>query len=93
MRRAARVDSNHGEIVSTLRRLGATVQDASRMGGGFPDLVVGFRGRTLLVEVKDSAKPPSARQLTPDQERWHSRWRGQVCIVSSVDEALALLNS
>jgi hypothetical protein len=92
MRRAARVDANHGQIVAALRRMGASVEDASRMGRGCPDLLVGFRGRTLLVEVKDGSKPPSDRRLTPDQVRWHERWRGHVAVVSSVDEAVALLN-
>ena len=92
MRRAARIDGNHGQIVSALRRMGATVEDASRMGQGFPDLVVGWRGRTLLVEVKDSSKPPSERRLTDHQVRWHARWRGHVAIVTSVEEAVGLLN-
>jgi hypothetical protein len=47
-----------------------------------------FERVAFLVEVKDGAKPPSARQLTPDQERWHREWRGPVAVVTSVDEAL-----
>ena len=41
-----------------------------------------------MIEVKDGDKPPSARKLTPDQVTWHEAWRGQVCVVKSVEEAL-----
>ena len=61
------------------------------MGKGFPDLCVGFRGQTYLIEVKDGAKPPSAQRLTPPERYWHEAWTGQVAIVRSVDEALALI--
>jgi hypothetical protein len=53
-----------------------------------PDLLIGWRGKNLLVEVKDGSKPPSDRKLTPDQVKWHEAWRGQVCVVKSVQEAL-----
>jgi|TARA_R110002110_G_scaffold344363_2_gene554318 hypothetical protein len=48
-----------------LRRAGWAVHDTSRLGGGFPDLVAGRDGRVVLIEVKDGAKPPSAKRLTP----------------------------
>ena len=60
MRRAARVDSNHAQIMRALRRAGWAVHDTSRLGGGFPDLVAGRDGRVVLIEVKDGAK-----RLTP----------------------------
>ncbi len=89
MRRAARTDDNQAGIVSALRKCGATVQSLAAVGAGVPDLLVGFRGWTLLLEVKDGSKPPSARKLTPDQERWHGGWRGApVRVVDSVDAAL-----
>lgn len=88
MRRAAKVDANHSEIVAALRHVGASVADASKLGGGFPDLVVGFRGRTWLLEVKDGSKPPSARKLTPDQVAFRDGWRGHYAVVNSSDEAI-----
>lgn len=59
------------------------------MGRGVPDLLVGFRGANLLLEIKDGAKQPSKRQLTPDEAAWHAKWRGQVCVVETLAEALA----
>ncbi|MDE4176380.1 hypothetical protein PXK01_19665 [Phaeobacter sp. PT47_59] len=88
---AAKVDANQGEIVAALRRAGASVTPTHAAGEGFPDLAGGFRGETFLIEVKDGAKPPSARKLTPDQEKWHATWRGQKAVASTVAEALAVI--
>jgi hypothetical protein len=94
MRRAAKVDRNQGEICAALRNVGATVQSLAAVGGGVPDLLVGFRRQTFLLEVKDGKKPPSARELTPDQVDWHCAWGGGVCVVvNSVDEALAAIGA
>jgi len=89
MRRAAKTDANHAEIVQALRAIGCRVQDLSRVGGGVPDLLVGWRGRLALIEIKDGAKVPSARALTPDQVKWHAEWQGMpVAVVKSADEAI-----
>ena len=93
MSRAAKVDSNQREIVAALRGVGVTVQTLHTVGKGCPDLLIGVRGTNLLIEVKDGAKPPSARKLTPDEEDWHAKWRGQVAIVESVEQALDLVGS
>lgn len=89
--RAARVDRNQAEIVKALRNIGCSVQHLHRCGEGVPDLLVGVRRRNFLLECKDGKKPPSARELTPDQVDWHIEWRGQVAVITSVDEALALV--
>jgi Holliday junction resolvase len=93
VRRAARVDDNQAEIVKALRGAGATVTPAHAIGDGFPDLVVGFRMATYLIEVKDGAKPPSAQKLTADQMRWHDGWRGHVAIATSPCEALRIIGA
>ena len=91
MRRAARVDENQGLIVKALRACGATVRVISQ-GDGIPDLLVGYRGHTILMEVKDGNKPPSARQLTPAEEIFFDQWTGgKLFIVNSVEEALDVL--
>jgi len=91
MRRAARTDKNHEEVVNALRTIGASVQSLTATGKGCPDLLVGYRGINYLMEVKDGNKVPSAQKLTIDQEHWHNLWRGSVHIVKSVDEALKIL--
>lgn len=91
MRRAAKTDDNQAMIVAAFRGAGATVTDTSAVGQGFPDLVVGYKKKNLLVEVKDGSKPPSARKLTPAQVKFHGEWRGTVHIVETVEQALELL--
>jgi hypothetical protein len=92
VRRAARVDANHGAIVSALRKVGCSVLDLSRLAHGTPDVLI-YSPRMcayVLVEIKDGAKAPSKRKLTEAQIKFHNEWRGPVVVVESVDEALAL---
>lgn len=86
MRRAAKIDANQPEIVAALRAVGCSVQTLAAVGAGVPDLLVGVSGVNLLMEVKTASG-----KLTKDQVPWHDAWRGQVAIVRSVDEALALV--
>lgn len=92
MRRAAKIDANQPAIVAALRKAGATVQSLAAIGDGCPDLLVGYCGLTALLEVKDGSKPPSARQLTPDQQQWHQNWTGGIlAIVPDIETALRVL--
>lgn len=91
MRRAAKVDANQAAIVNALREIGVTVQPLHAVGSGCPDLLCGFRGRNILIEVKDGDKYPSARKLTADQVKWHGGWKGQVAVVEDVDAAIAVV--
>ena len=90
--RAAKIDANQPAIVAALRKAGATVQSLASVGNGVPDLLVGIAGKTMLMEIKDGAKPPSARRLTPDQLEWHAAWRGgTLAVVDSPEAALRAL--
>ena len=89
MRKHARRDDNHRAIVDALRVLGATVLDLADVGGGCPDVLVGFRGKNVLLEIKDGRKPPSACNLTIAEAAFIERWRGDpVRVVESVADAL-----
>jgi hypothetical protein len=64
------------------------------MGDGIPDLLVGYNGYTLLLEVKDGNKPPSARELTPAEAKFFREWTGgMIAVVNSVEEALDILKN
>lgn len=92
MRRAAKIDRNQPEIVAALRAMNAKVYPMHMVGGGFPDLLVCYEGMTLLMEVKDGSRPPSERQLTPDQREFHGSWvGGPLSIVTDVEGALRAL--
>ncbi len=85
MRRYAnRRDANEPGIVEALRKIGCSV---------FPlnlpvDLLVGYRGVNILLEVKDGDKVPSRRKKTEQQEEFMRAWNGQVIVVKSRQEAI-----
>lgn len=86
MRRAARVDENHPEIVKALRKAGCSVLSLAALGRGAPDLLLGYRGKNVLIEVK---RPKG--KLNDQQQEFRAAWRGDLCVVRSIDEAFLLL--
>jgi len=89
MRYARTVDTNQTEIVNTLRQLGCSVAVTSAVGKGFPDLVVGYAGRTLLVEVKAGKH----WHYTADQLAFKSTWNGNYFTVQTREDCVALINN
>jgi Holliday junction resolvase len=90
VRRAAHLDSTHRPIVDALRQIGATVESLAGVGKGCPDLLVGYHGVTLLVEVKSpKAIRKMKTELDESQVRWLDDWHGSpVLIARSVEEAV-----
>ena len=87
-----RTDANHGDIVKALRQVGATVVSLASIGAGCPDLLVGYRGETLLIEVKDGSKSKSEQALTPDEEDFRIKWEGSIIYtVNGVEQALGAI--
>lgn len=91
MRRAAKIDSNQTEIVAAFRKFGCSVLPLHTVGGGCPDICVGLKKKSVLVEIKDGTKPPSARALTKDEQKFHDEWRGSLFIVESLSDVIALV--
>lgn len=81
-RDAHRSDINQPEIMDRLRSIGCSIEPLTAQGGGCPDLLVGYRGLNILLEVK----PPKGK-LRQSQIIWHDRWLGQVAVVHTPDEA------
>jgi hypothetical protein len=76
-----RLDANQPAIVGALRRLpGVTVYSTAGLGNGFPDIAVGYKGTTTLWELKDPAKPPSARKLAPMEAVFFEKWTGHAAV-------------
>lgn len=84
MRYAKRVDANQDQIVSALRAAGAYVWII-----GLPvDLLVGYKNRTILVEVKSGPK----KRLTALQQDFFENWCGDgLARVDSPEAALRML--
>lgn len=79
MRHAARTDDIQPEVIKALRSIGASVYYLK-----LPlDLLVCFKGRTLLVECKDEDG-----RITKQQAQFLEMWPGEVHIVRSPKEAI-----
>lgn len=88
MRRAAKVDTNQRPIVTALKQIFGEdcILDLSAVGQGCPDIMIGVRGKNLLMEIKtDTGK------LTTDQQIFHLSWPGQVHVVRCLQEALQVI--
>jgi hypothetical protein len=87
-RHTAGLDSNHNQIVGGLSNIpGVSVYDACRVGDGFPDIVVGYAGRTYLFEIKPSRR----HKLNRKQRKFFGRWKGQVDVIYCLEDALAIM--
>ena len=93
MRKYGKTDANQTGIVKKLRCIpGVSVASTASIGDGFPDIVVGFRERSYLIEIKDGAKVPSKRKLTPDEQEFKDKWTGCYFVANSFDDIIKYLN-
>lgn len=86
--RAYRVDSNQKDIVTALRNEGFSVQHLHSVGAGCPDILVGYAGINVLIEIKEGDG-----KLTPAQVVWHADWQGQVSIAKDKQEAIEIVKN
>ena len=99
MRRAAKRDANHTDVADHLQANGWSVLDVASLASAGCDLVVAKRyavgrpGFCALVEVKNGELPPSARQLTTNEQEVHDGWEGAYIIALSGPDALTKLNA
>lgn len=82
-----KADSNQAQIVKELRRLGMEVEHLHTVGKGCPDILVGYKGKNVLLEIKRDDKA----KLNPDQVLWHRSWKGQVAVVTNVIDAIKVV--
>lgn len=85
-------DLNQDVIVRTLQEVGATVLDLADQGNGCPDIVVGWHGENILMEIKNPDNSYGRRGLNKNQTEWAELWRGgKVYVVRTPEEALEVL--
>jgi hypothetical protein len=75
-----RTDRNQKEIARGLRAIGYSVRFTHMVKKGFPDMVIGKHGFSLLVENKMPGEP-----LTPDEREFFDSWNGAAIIGESVE--------
>lgn len=92
--RTHRADANTKGIVEGLRKAGRSVLMIASPHPGVPDLLVGYRGRMWLADIKSVSKTgkvsAGAARSRARQAVWAETWRGvPVQEWSGLDEALA----
>ena len=91
MRRNARIDRNQNEIVLFIRNYGGTVLITSQLKNCF-DILVGYAGHNIIMEIKDGLLPPSKQKLTKGEYNFRDTWKGGYYhIVRSVNECEQIL--
>lgn len=90
MTSARRVDANLSAVVAAFRKMGCSVNVRN---DSMADLDVGYGGISMIVEVKDGSKPPSARKLTPNQIEKRKTWTGGIRDVSNLDDVQATVKT
>jgi hypothetical protein len=89
LRTASRVDGNQALIVRQLRAVGASVLHTHQLKNCF-DILVGYRGRTFLMEIKATEKD----KLTPGEAEFKATWRGsEYHIVYTADQAIRIITT
>ncbi len=87
----SRVDGNQKLMVELFRKMGASVLQLHSVGKGCPDLLISYNTHNVLIELKDGSKCPSQRQLTELERDFFNSWNGQVCLISTEEEAMSLI--
>ena len=85
---AKRVDKNQKDIIDALERIGCTVV----VIGTPVDLLVGYRARNFLLEVKNSETDYGRNDRSTDpQKRFFASWQGQARKVYSAEDAIEVV--
>lgn len=99
MRTNAKIDINQPEIVEALRQVGASVKSVAQLKNCF-DILVGFRGVTYIMEIKNPERMTKAQRylpslaLTDGEYKFMNEWRGSTYhIVTSKEQALEIIGA
>lgn len=90
MRRAARIDANHTDICAALRGMGVHVTSLASVGNGVPDLLLSYRGRWYVAEIKDGSRK---WDYTPAQNKFSNSARAEVLTFESIVDVINWANS
>jgi hypothetical protein len=93
--RGGRKDHNHSAITAAFLSIpGVSIFDLSDIGRGVPDLIVGVRGESLLVEIKNPATHYGRKGLNRRQLAFQADWKGgPIHVVRTIDDVIELVNS
>ena len=89
--KANRVDANQAELVAYFKKWDCSVLNISSLKNCC-DIFISRHGRTIAIEIKDSAKPKSARKLTEGEEKFKEGWAGCWRLCESIKDADKIIN-
>jgi Holliday junction resolvase len=86
-----RQDANASAIIKALKACGVSVVDLHAVGAGVPDVLCGYQGRSVLMEIKAREKATNA-SVRERQETFAREWKGSpvVTVRSEADALLAI---
>jgi len=87
-RTKTRRDGNQAEFCEDMHTIGATAVDLSSIGGGCPDVLVGWYAINWLFELKNPDQPPSKRRPRKTQVEFKHNWKGQYLLVETSEDAM-----
>jgi hypothetical protein len=95
MKYGGRKDANHSEMIQALEKMGVCVIDTSRMGCGFPDLIISIpphsAGCLLLADIKNPKTRYGRKGLNKLQRQFAEEWRGSpVYVLRTLDDVIAI---
>lgn len=69
--------------------MGASVYDFAAAGGGFPDILVGYKGQDYKLEIKNPLSRYGKQGRSESQQRLEAKWKGAPSyVVYTAKEAL-----
>ena len=83
---AHRIDANQPEVVAAFERLGCSVIDLSRVGGGVPDLAVSVFRATCFVEIKIEKVDSHDGVMKPEQIRFHRESKAWIEVARTLED-------
>ena len=95
MRRAAKVDLNHSQMVRDIRDCGYPVLDLAGVGGGCPDIAIPAQGIWHMVEIKQPGRRGKKNEFTPAQIKFHAMYGhyADIHIAYTLDDALRAIGA
>jgi hypothetical protein len=87
MRRKARKDNNHNDVVDVMRAI-TSVVDLSGAGDGVPDILVRVGDGWQLADIKNLETAYGRKGLNETQKEWAIRSGGPVYLLHTVEEAI-----
>jgi len=84
-----KADLNQSTIFAGLLKIpGVSVINLANVGKGCPDLLLGYKGKNFLIEIKNK---DTKGKLTFSQKELHAEWKGQVAVAYNFDDVLKIL--